>query len=125
MAFPMPENFAPIATNHWLFLARPVDISDTYQDYLIKHGVLIGAYSFVVPIEHKHSWWFGKYSESPVIYVNSRCQQLNEDNTCKLHNTDEFPSVCRDYPTIHDDLMIVPECGYKIVETLVEDSAQV
>lgn len=45
-----------------------------------------------------------------ILMLKSRCPQLGVDNVCALHETPELPQVCRDYPTLLDDLL--PECSY-------------
>lgn len=52
----------------------------------------------------------------PILLVKHTCPQLDEENdaSCRLHGTPEFPEVCKNYPTIYDDLSIVPDCSYRI-----------
>ena len=58
-----------------------------------------------------------KYAYGPkklrLLLVKSICPKLNEDSSCQLHGPAK-PEVCKTYPTVYDDLSIVPECTYKI-----------
>lgn len=108
-----------------LILARPTDLSNHYADYLTKHGVFVAPNFSAVRIENgPDSWKWGTYSGVKVLYVRSRCRQLDSDNSCIIHGTDQFPKVCADYPTIYDDLTVVPECGYVIEEMEDADHAR-
>jgi hypothetical protein len=46
-----------------------------------------------------------------VMMLKSRCPQLGPDENCKLHDSPDLPSTCRNYPLVLDDLL--PECSYK------------
>lgn len=51
-----------------------------------------------------------------MLLIKSVCPQLAPDGDCRLHGTPEKPETCTTYPTIFDDLSVVPECSYRIVE---------
>ena len=60
--------------------------------------------------------------KTDMLLVKHVCAQLDDDGSCKLHGSSDFPSVCRNYPRVDDDLSIVPNCGFEIVEDTSSES---
>lgn len=54
------------------------------------------------------------YASRGAMLVRSTCPHLKDDNRCGIYEA--RPQACRDYPVPSDNLKIVPECGYSIVE---------
>ncbi|MDE2096752.1 MAG: YkgJ family cysteine cluster protein [Patescibacteria group bacterium] len=118
----MSQEWTPERTRTFLEIPEPSGVSDDFAYYLKVHGVDRRDGQLVVPVEMGGAGGdfparLGTYGQTPVVYIRSRCAQLNDDNTCRLHGTSEMPETCRRYPTIHDDLTVVkPECGYEVVD---------
>lgn len=54
----------------------------------------------------------GEDEERNVLFyeIDIPCDQLTEDNECKVHDSPEKPLLCLKYPQEPDD---IPQCGYR------------
>lgn len=119
IALPIPHEAAYVHVGPSVILPRLRVIPERWRIYLEAHGVQIGPKHLLVRVdaEYPEPVRVGHYGPGLVLFVRSRCQQLTDDNQCRIHNTPGFPDVCRDYPTVLDDLSVVkPECGFDIIE---------
>ncbi len=48
--------------------------------------------------------------------ISIPCDQLTEDNQCKVHDSPEKPLLCHKYPEEPGD---IPQCGYRFKKGLV------
>lgn len=118
-AWPIPHAMAWLHLAGTVVLPRLVTMPETTRYYLSAHGIALEDRCLRVKVDEQDAEpvKVGHYNGHLVAYVRSRCAQLTDDNQCRIHDTPEFPEVCRRYPTVGDDLTCVkPECGYEIVE---------
>lgn len=93
-------------------LAQP---AASFVHFLDVHGVgRVGDKAVVpVPMDKPATVKIGHYGKALVAYIESACQQLADDGTCKLYGSPERPAACAAYPTALADLQEVKDvCTY-------------
>lgn len=55
-----------------------------------------------------------------VVWLNSRCKFLDDNNKCMIHDFAIYPILCRVFPTVPEGLYI-DDCGYYFEEEEEEE----
>jgi Fe-S-cluster containining protein len=122
LVLPVPNETCVRRDYDLLLVPRLKDYPARTVEYFKARGIVLGARSVIVPIDplERTPFRYGHYRDGLVVFIKHRCPLLGLENECTVHGTLLQPRVCREYPTVLDDLEIVrSECGYQLVE--VED----
>ena len=115
LALPIPRPSAWRRVEDEVLVARPQDISLSYEHFLTTRGCTIHPTHISVPVAATDpvSARVATYQSRLVLDVRSRCPQLQDDNLCRIHDTDQLPEACHTFPRVPADLDVLPDCSYR------------
>lgn len=94
-------------------MVPPVDGDADFGLFLAARGLQVDDETGVLHIPGVTSWRRSWHLTEYVDFEQA-CPQLDEAGLCQLHGTAAYPPTCERYPTVRDDLRVVPSCTYRV-----------
>ena len=113
LVLPIPRREALKRTPLGIQVPLPLLPSPDLLQFYRARGAAIGSRTLEVPLAANSAVDLVQRGRYLVARISHTCPQLTEDGQCKIHDTDDYPRACAQFPRSPDDLQdVADQCSY-------------